>query len=78
MRWRDVDLEAGWWTIPGEYAKNGRAHRVPLGPHEEGAFANRTRAEDRIPWTRSSPHCRDEDGGGRRASPPHFRSVEPR
>lgn len=30
MRWRDLDLEAGWWTIPGEYAKNGRAHRVPL------------------------------------------------
>ena len=32
MRWRDLDLEAGWWTIPGEYAKNGRAHRVPLVP----------------------------------------------
>jgi integrase len=32
MRWRDLDLDAGWWTIPGEYAKNGRAHRVPLVP----------------------------------------------
>jgi integrase len=30
MRWRDLDLDAGWWTIPGEFAKNGRAHRVPL------------------------------------------------
>jgi integrase len=30
MRWRDLDLEKGWWTIPGEFAKNGRAHRVPL------------------------------------------------
>jgi integrase len=30
MRWQDVDLETGWWTIPGECAKNGRAHRVPL------------------------------------------------
>jgi integrase len=30
MRWRDLDLQAGWWTIPGEFAKNGRAHRVPL------------------------------------------------
>src|SRR5260370_162777 len=30
MRWRDVDLETGWWTIPGECAKNGRTHRVPL------------------------------------------------
>jgi site-specific recombinase XerC len=32
MRWRDLDLDAGWWTIPGEFAKNGRAHRVPLVP----------------------------------------------
>jgi integrase len=23
-------VETGWWTIPGEFAKNGRAHRVPL------------------------------------------------
>jgi site-specific recombinase XerD len=30
MRWQDVDLDAGWWTIPGEFSKNGRAHRVPL------------------------------------------------
>lgn len=30
MRWQDVDLEAGWWTIPGELAKNGLPHRVPL------------------------------------------------
>ncbi len=32
MRWQDVDLEAGWWTIPGDVAKNGLAHRVPLSP----------------------------------------------
>jgi integrase len=32
MRWRDLDLDAGWWTIPSEHAKNGRAHRVPLVP----------------------------------------------
>jgi integrase len=36
MRWRDVDLDAGWWTIPGEHAKNGRAHRVPLVPEAIG------------------------------------------
>lgn len=28
MRWPDID--GNWWTIPGEYSKNGRAHRVPL------------------------------------------------
>lgn len=30
MRWADVDLESGWWTIPATVAKNGLAHRVPL------------------------------------------------
>ena len=30
MRWADVDLESGWWTIPAPVAKNGLAHRVPL------------------------------------------------
>jgi integrase len=30
MRWQDVDLTAGWWTIPAERSKNGLAHRVPL------------------------------------------------
>jgi integrase len=23
-RWEEFDLEGGWWTIPGERAKNGR------------------------------------------------------
>jgi integrase len=30
MRWADVDLESGWWTIPATVAKNELAHRVPL------------------------------------------------
>ena len=30
MRWQDVDLDAGWWTIPGIHTKNGEAHRVFL------------------------------------------------
>lgn len=30
MRWGDVDLATGWWTIPAEVAKNNRTHRVPL------------------------------------------------
>jgi integrase len=32
MAWADVDLDAGWWTVPGCRAKNGRSHRVPLSP----------------------------------------------
>ncbi len=30
MRWQDVDLESGWWTIPAEHSKNKLPHRVPL------------------------------------------------
>jgi integrase len=30
MRWQDLDLEANVWTIPGDTAKNGREHCVPL------------------------------------------------
>jgi integrase len=30
MKWADVDLGAGWWSIPAAVAKNGRPHRVPL------------------------------------------------
>lgn len=32
MRWQDVDLDGGWWTIPAERSKNGLPHRVPLTP----------------------------------------------
>ncbi len=31
-RWREIDLDAGVWTIPAERTKAGREHRVPLGP----------------------------------------------
>jgi integrase len=30
MRWQDVDLKAGWWTVPSMSSKNRLAHRVPL------------------------------------------------
>src|SRR5581483_3471894 len=30
MRWADVDLQSGWWTIPSTSSKNKLAHRVPL------------------------------------------------
>jgi integrase len=32
MRWRDVDVAAGWWTIPSERSKNTLPHRVPSTP----------------------------------------------
>lgn len=32
MRWQALDLEAGWWTIPGDMVKDSRSHRVLLTP----------------------------------------------
>ena len=32
MRWREVDLDAKVWTVPGERMKAGKTHRVPLSP----------------------------------------------
>jgi integrase len=32
MRWEDVDLDGGWWVIPGEHTKNHEIHGVPLVP----------------------------------------------
>ena len=46
MAWADVDLEAGWWTIPKERSKNKRAHRVPLSaPALEILTGRKTKAE---------------------------------
>ena len=30
MRWRDIDLPSGVWTIPAELTKNGKPHLVPF------------------------------------------------
>ena len=32
MRWADVDLDAGVWTLPAELTKASRGHAVPLSP----------------------------------------------
>lgn len=50
MRWPDLDLNAGWWTIPADRAKNGLSHRVPLSaPALELLRAQRERSSDQ-PW----------------------------
>ena len=32
MRWQDLDLEKGLWTLPREATKGNRSHEVPLAP----------------------------------------------
>ncbi len=47
MRWQDVD--ASWWTIPAEFAKNRLAHRVPLSPQAKAILSTlQTNASE--PW----------------------------
>ena len=53
MRWSDID--AGWWTIPGEFAKNGRTHRVPLSPQAMNVLAKVGQYGNGSPWVFPSP-----------------------
>lgn len=63
MRWEDLDLDAAWWTIPAERAKNGKAHRVPLAPPVVAILRERedaaSEAEERSPFVFASPRAKD-------------------
>jgi integrase len=52
MRWQDID--GTWWTIPADFAKNGRSHRVPLSP-QALAILKRLREGAEGPWVFPSP-----------------------
>ena len=52
MRWENVDLKAGWWTIPSEQAKNDLAHRVPLNGVAREILASLPSVS---PWVFPSP-----------------------
>ena len=55
MRWEDINLDEGWWTIPRELSKNDLSHRVPLsGPVREiFRHLHAERSDDR--WIFPSP-----------------------
>ena len=38
LRWDEIDLNGGWWTIPAAKAKNKLTHRVPLSPQARGVL----------------------------------------
>ena len=40
MRWQDVDLQTGWWTIPAASSKNRLTHRVPLNDSAAAIIAS--------------------------------------
>lgn len=45
MRWSEIDLKAGLWTIPGTRTKNGKAHTVPLTPRVRAILKTMPRFE---------------------------------
>lgn len=50
MRWRDVDLNSGTWSVPGERAKNGDPIVLPItGPALE-TLKRRHRARESAEW----------------------------
>jgi len=66
--WEEIDLEEGWWTIPGEktmlrinlgvedgLAKNGRIHRVPLTPLAIEILQEARALSGDSPWVFPSP-----------------------
>ncbi len=45
MQWRDVNLDTGWWLIPGHVSKNHDPHRVPLTAMVLDILRRRARAQ---------------------------------
>jgi integrase len=45
MQWRDVNLDTGWWLIPGAVSKNHDPHRVPLTAMVLDILRRRARAQ---------------------------------
>jgi integrase len=47
MRWSELDLDRGLWTMQGERTKNHRAHVVPLSAQAVALLADRKRVGER-------------------------------
>lgn len=55
MRWNDLDLSSGWWTIPPEFTKNGLSHRVPLSSLTKQIIEDMRSHSDGSEWVLPSP-----------------------
>jgi len=55
MRWQDIDLVSGWWTIPAEHSKNALAHRVPLSAVAAEVLQDLEDGRGRSEWVFPSP-----------------------
>jgi integrase len=50
MRWQDVDLDSGYWAVPGERAKNGEPIVLPLAGPALTTLKRRFREREAGPW----------------------------
>ncbi|HRX61376.1 MAG TPA: tyrosine-type recombinase/integrase [Candidatus Competibacter sp.] len=55
MRWDCLDWEAAMWTIPGENAKNGKVHCVPLSPLALDLLRQAKELAAESPWVFPGP-----------------------
>jgi len=60
MRWDEIDVTTGWWTIPAERAKNGRTHRVPLSPQAQSILESFRSQASGSPWVFPHPQRQEE------------------
>ncbi|RJF81635.1 site-specific integrase [Azospirillum cavernae] len=51
MRWCELDLDAGLWTIPSERYKTGVVHAVPLTQTARDIIASQPRVSDKFVFT---------------------------
>ena len=54
MRWRDIDLPSGAWTIPAELTKNGKSHLVPLSAFALTRIASLPRLQEPSSFRRAA------------------------
>jgi integrase len=60
MEWRDVNVDTGWWLIPGDVSKNNDPHRVPLTSMVLDILGRRARAkspDDRYVFSNHRQTC---------------------
>jgi integrase len=50
MRWEEVDLDGGMWTIPAERSKNRLPHRVPLSSQALAILRRLRETANGSPW----------------------------
>jgi integrase len=50
MKWSQVDLFTGWWTLPAESVKNNLQHRVPLSPQVIEILRHLQKESDGSDW----------------------------